>query len=266
MFGNFHLADNIAWRFARIDNYCREELRTGIIVSERDYVSCLSSRIRDEFRNLPVFAQTLRQGTEQENGVDGLILFQFNSEIKIGWYEAKWPRVMLADYAWDRVPPGHNLSHFTLQLLKQRHWEGQVALWEMFFNESDDGFESPPFEYFGSSCVWHRNAFDYMRHQGILFEPWATDQLKLLLETNGINFYTVIYDMLSCKKGKRIKLDTGQKYVSISGLKESDRVVNVPLPISISAEYDEKIVEFMKERNIAGYVLFDLSKSAEFSI
>lgn len=48
MFGDFKIADIIAFHCAKIDHECRQELRIGHIISERDYVSHLTSRIRRE--------------------------------------------------------------------------------------------------------------------------------------------------------------------------------------------------------------------------
>lgn len=261
MFGDFRIADFIAIHCMYIDIQCREELRNGVIVSERDYVSTLSTRIRDRIGlEFSCYAQTLRQGIETENGVDGLIMFKFINEIKIGWYEAKWPRVTEADYRWDRVPTGHDMSHFSEQILKQNRWSGTLALWEMFFNDGTDGFESPPYQNFGSSCVWHENAFDFMLREGIFFNRWTTEDLKQMLQLNCINFYTVIYEMLCCKRGKKIKVAPGQKSVRLEIPKGKEGYFEIPLPGNVSAEYDDAINEFMKERNIAGYLFMDLNE------
>ncbi|HWY99062.1 MAG TPA: hypothetical protein VNY36_08260, partial [Bacteroidia bacterium] len=209
MFGDFNFADQVAIYCASIDVHCRNELRNGTITSERDYVSVLSARIRDGLRisGHICHAQTLRQGIEVENGVDGIVLFQFNDEVKVGWYEAKWPRVRQNNYGWDSLHVVRGQSHFSEQIIKQHKWEGIVALWEMFFNEAERGFESPPYEYFGSSCVWHNNTFEFMRVHGKIFESWTTSDLKLLLDGNCIGFYSIIYDILSCRKGKKMLIE-----------------------------------------------------------
>lgn len=260
MFGNFHLADFIAIHCMAIDIECRLELRDGTITSERDYVSTLSTRIRDRLRpQFSCFAQTLRQGIETENGVDGLIMFRFNDEIKIGWYEAKWPRVNVPDYRWDRVPPGHQMSHFSEQILKQHRWQDTLALWEMFVNEGLDGFQSPPYSTFGSSCLWHESAFNFMQQKGLVFQRWTTGDLKIMLERDCLSFYSIIFDLLSCRKGKKIKLARGQRSVRLETPSDNgEDFLEIPLPNIDSLEFDDEVNSFMKKRNIAGYLLMDL--------
>jgi hypothetical protein len=266
MFGNYVIADLIAYRCSRIDNFCRLELNMGNIISETDYVSVFSSRIRDEFRrDYSCYAQTIRQGLETENGVDGIIIFKFGDEVKVGWYEAKWPRVGQANYTWDKVPPTKDISHFSEQLIKQHRLDDTLALWEMFFNEQPEGYLSPPYATFGSSCAWHLNTYDFMRSEGIIFEPWTTEKLKLHLITSCINFYDIIFDILSCRKGKKIILKRGQNSIQLENPNNKNDILEIPLPQNISSDFtdnissrDNDIASFMEKRNIAGYLLIDL--------
>ena len=128
MFGNFRLADNIAIHCHYIDNRCREELHQNILVSERDYITSLTTRMRDELRqhfNITCHAQTVRPQVEQENGVDGIIIFKYKHEVKVGLFEAKRPQIYNAqrpdvvnNYGWDYLT-NRNTSHFSEQIQNQ---------------------------------------------------------------------------------------------------------------------------------------------------
>jgi hypothetical protein len=266
MFGDFHIADLIAYRCSVMDNMCRNDLKLrhgllGRITNERDYVSQLSSRIYDDLsRQFQCMVETINQGKEMEHGVDGLILFQFGQEIKIGWYEAKWPRVLQANYPWDRLQD--DMSHFSRQVLKQRNMNSPIAIWEMFFNEANDGYKSPPYSYFGSSCVWHDNTFEFMKKEGILFEPWTTSKLMSLLDLNCINFYSIIYDIICCRKGIKQKIFKGQNTITLENPKDDAKIIEIPLPepLTLRENRNERIVSFMEKENIAGYLFIDLEK------
>jgi hypothetical protein len=262
MFGNFKLADLIAIHCSNIDVNCRIELEREILVSERDYVTALTTRIRDEIGrhfNLRSHAQTLRPRVENENGVDGIIVFKSGNEIKAGIFEAKRPQVLKANHRWDYLS-SRKLSHFSEQIEKQRKWRGQLALWEMFFNEGPKGHESPPFEFFGSSCVWHDNAYDFMNKQGLIFNCWNTAKLKQLLNSDCVNFYSIIFDMISCKAGKRHKIDIKDQSCRVISQLNDNISMTIPLPIEEEIKSDNRIENFLAENNLESYLFFDLSK------
>lgn len=260
MFGNFSIADIIAFYCSRIDFLCRQELHRNILVSERDYVTALSTRIRDELRiqlQIPCHSQTVRQRIENENGVDGIIVFKWGDEIKVGLFEAKRPQITINNHQWDDLSI-RSVSHFSEQIENQHKWLGAFALYEIFFNEGNSGFCSPPFDYFGSSCVWHNNAYDFMNSQGLVFNPWTSDKLKLLLENNCTNFYSVIYDIISCKQGKRFKIDNKNQTARISSLTNSNIVMDIPLPLELGVEWDKRVEIFMTENRLDNYTFINL--------
>ena len=153
MFGDYNIADLVAYHFMEIDVQCRRDLQNGTIVSERDYVSTFATRVRD--RLTPHFhchSQTLRPRIETENGVDGIIVFRLNDKIKIGLFEAKRPQFTYPNLRWD-VLSSRGISHFTEQIENQRKWRNAFAIWEVFINETPDRNLSPILQPFGSSCV-----------------------------------------------------------------------------------------------------------------
>ncbi len=260
MFGNFIVADRIAIQCYYIDVECRKELEQGILISERDYVSALTTRIRREVgggNNLQTHAQTLNSIDENKNGVDGIIVFKVGDEIKAGIFEAKRPQVLKKNYRWDYLS-SRNISHFSEQIEKQRKWRGQLAIWEMFFNEGSKGYESPPFDYFGSSCVWHDSAYNFMNSQGLIFNCWDTAKLKQLLSSECVNFYTIIFNMISCQAGKKHKIDIEDQSCKIFSESNNDFLMTIPLPLESGMKKENRIEKFLIKNNLDSYLFVDL--------
>jgi hypothetical protein len=266
MFGNFGIADIVAYYCSKIDLHCRQELQRGILVSERDYVSALSTRIRDELSRhlrIPCHSQTVRPRVENENGVDGIIIFKWNDEVKAGLLEAKRPQITINNHPWDYLT-SRNTSHFSEQINNQHKWLGAFALWEMFFNEGQSGFASPPFDYFGSSCVWHKNAYDFMNSQELIFNVWNSDKLKILLNDSGTNLYSIVYDIISCKAGKRFKIDSKNQTARFISPINDNIVMDIPLPFEVGAERDERLDSYMREYGLSSYTFINLDNIEKY--
>ncbi|MBO6515705.1 MAG: hypothetical protein JJ975_04055 [Bacteroidia bacterium] len=129
----------------------------------------------------------------------------------------------------------------------------------MIFNDVRIGNESPPLEYFGSSCVWHDTAYHYMHNQRLLLRPWNTTELKRLLSFGGVNFFTVIHDLVSCKSGEIHHLDVEHDRCIIHDLDNQTKLV-VPVPGQDSSkEFDESVEEFMYLHGFDHYLGIDFS-------
>lgn len=262
MFGNFKSADLIAYYCSTIDFQCRQELKNQILVSERDYVTAFSTRIRDDLRInrlVRCHAQTVRPRIENENGVDGIFVFKSNNEIKVGLFEAKRPQITITNYPWDYLS-SRGISHFSEQIENQHKWFGAFAIWEMFLNEGDPGFNSPPFDYFGSSCIWHINAYESMNRLGLIFRPWTSKDLSIILDYCCTNIYSIIYDIISCKAGNRFKIDKNRKSVTVYSEIDKEIRMEIPLPMNLETEYDERIENFLTENRLDFYTFFDLDR------
>lgn len=260
MFGDFALADRIAVICSHLDYECRREMSAGTIVDERDYVSNLTSKIRNAFKNqrfIDCYAQTLPSDKERKFGVDGIMVFKIGNEFKVGIFEAKRPKVKVEDYPWDYLSK-RKISHLSEQIDKQRIWKDELAVWEMFFNEADYGFESPPYDYFGSSCVWHENAYSYMNSEALIFTPWTTEKLKKLLKNSGVNFYSIIYDIMSCRAGKIIR-SANPNSLSVFSSINPDTFLEIPIPTNFNIDSDERVSEFLLETGIESYLFVDMS-------
>lgn len=260
MFGNPIIAESIAKLCYQADKECREELRTGTIVSERDYVSTLMTKIRAEISmklSYKCHAQTVNPTIEKQYGVDGMIIFQYGNEIKAGLFEAKKPNVLIPNYSWDYLKSGQ--SHFSKQIKKQRIWNEKFVLWEMFFNEADNGFQCPTFDIAGSSCVWHDEAHKFMNKEKLIYNKWTTVKLKEMLNESGINFQKVIYETIICNVGHKIKIDTVNNKCVVSN-NNNNNTLNIPLPTTINQENNEHINKFLLENKIDSYIHIDLTQ------
>lgn len=136
--------------------------------------------------------QTIQGGHEQRLSVDGIFVFKCRESVKIGIYEAKKPNLLETNYSWDYLP-ARNISHFSEQINKQHFWIGQFAIWEMFFNEGEFAYRSPPFESIGSTCIWHANAYNHMNTYNLIFNTWKTSELERLSLGSSINLSSVIF-------------------------------------------------------------------------
>lgn len=260
MFGDFNTADYIAIICYNIDCRCREELRNNIITSERDYVSSLTTLIRDAFtrHGMRSHSQSIRGGDEQKCGVDGIFVFRHNNSIKVGIFEGKRPQITQDNYPWDYLSK-RNMSHFSEQISKQHIWLDQFAIWEMFFNETNDGYLSPPLEFFGSTCIWHLNSYNHMNSNTLIFTPWKTKNLSDLSTTSSQNFYSIIFDIISCKQGKVYSIDELDINIRIVNDNNESVQLDIPLPSKNNQEFDEKINRFLIESDFHSYVYLDFS-------
>ena len=263
MFGNFEIAHHIATAFYRVDTECRDELRIGDITCEEDYVSNFTRALRKEFRNrLHLVSRTLPKTQESKFGADGLIIFRYGNKVKIGIFEAKWPRISTS-YSWDRCKKPSGLSHFSSQLSRQRLWRRQFAIWEMFFNEEINGVWSPPFDHFGSSCLWHHHAYHFAHRNCLIFEKWRTTSLAEALHYLGVNFYHIIFDIISCRAGSLINITETSDIISV--INDIDEEVRLDIPIINQRKNDSSeinsvdIEEFMKKNGFASYLYLDFS-------
>lgn len=165
------LIDRIANLFYNIDKSVRVDLSNDRIADERDYVSRLVTHFNYPFGLVNVykltkpllksisFSKTLPSSQEQLFGCDSIIIFQKRDRVKIGVFEAKWPRVFKnPQYRWDYAQQGSRDSHFSSQIIRQRSWSDLATIWEMFFYEEEPGIIASPFDRYGSTCILHEYA------------------------------------------------------------------------------------------------------------
>lgn len=190
----------------RADRLVRADLVHGFVVSENDYTSNFTSALRREINSRAIpgvsaHSQVLTPSVEQKTGTDGCIIFRNQTKFKVGLFEAKWPRLSTHVNCWDSIQKSTTTSHFDYQLEKQASYLSSTgyAIWEMFYTEEPYG-ANPLFPRFGSSCVWHADAFA-ISSKRIQTKPWTDTELTSLLKTRKTNIGNVVKSICKCKKG-----------------------------------------------------------------
>jgi hypothetical protein len=145
------------------DREIRSDLSLGLISSENDYTSNFTGAFR---RNVNCYSQTGLSVTsflvpphvERSDGVDATIIISNETESKVIFFEAKWPRFGTASYVWDHPQTATRLSHFSDQLDRQAQIPSSYPVFEMFYVEFPFGKQPPFLLQDTSSCVWHDDA------------------------------------------------------------------------------------------------------------
>jgi hypothetical protein len=189
------------------DRLARVDLIAGYIVSENDYTSNFTTAFRRELNGraipgLTARIQVLNPTAERELGVDACIVLNNKEKMKIGIFEAKWPRLSTNRNSWDSRQRSTGESHFHSQLSRQSVHSNYAAIWEMFYCEYPLLDQPSYFPNFGSACSWHENAYEYSMQRPDYDTPWTDEELIALLERQSITISDVIKAMCVCKVGR----------------------------------------------------------------
>lgn len=97
--------------------------------------------------------------------------------------------------------------------------------WEMFYCEEPYG-ANQVFPHYGSSCVWHSDAFvaSSARNQAI---PWNYTELTALLSASGKSVGHVVRSILECTKGSHYPVDSMEGQLREPGIKGTVLVVDL---------------------------------------
>lgn len=248
-----------------MDGDCRLNLNNGVIADERDYVSNLTKGIRDHwnFNGLPNFlhSQTLPRSQESTFGCDAMIVIRHNGEAKVCLFEAKWPRLSLNSYNWDSIQKKSNISHFSDQLLRQRQWSQEAAIWELFIHEHAYGEQPRGFETWASTCVWHFEALPFDTTYRNAKEIWTHDDLTDLVtdhvRTKPKTLQTVIEQACRCSRGQYQPISRNG-YVDLT-TEDEDETIRVPASLE-SMGRDAEI--FCDENGLLELLFLSVSKEA----
>ncbi|MFA6245330.1 MAG: hypothetical protein WC615_00225 [Mucilaginibacter sp.] len=264
-------AQIVADLFYRLDIQTRFDLSRGLIADERDYVSRLAHSLsypfgvfnHYSFNSLKLsskwFARVNDGTMERRFGCDSMIVFQVEDQVKVGLFEAKWPRVIKdPGYHWDRYQKSVKRSHFTHQIERQAKWSKQAAIWEMFFLELSPGTVHVKYDLLGSSCVHHKIAKRLITKDPSLKMLWENKDIEALLSEAqhsplGLkietNLKTMINGLLNCSLGKPVKVDPGQ---SSFELRSNDKKMQVRIPMLFGKSYDEPLSRLTTDREYSG--------------
>ena len=216
----------------RADRDTRLELAENSVVSERDYMSAFSTRVRDAWNAFgPAYAysKTLPGDVEQALGCDTLVMIHDDHGAKICLLEAKWPRVVdKPSYRWDKLQKvkgtSHRRSHFSDQLQRQRSALPEAVVAEMFLLESPPGTKSSLLDEFGSTLVLHNDAyaFDSLHRQATV--PWSNRDFWELVgfaRRRVTNMKQLMLALASCQIGTPLPIAGGLVTFGVRGAANS---------------------------------------------
>jgi len=257
-FVNRSVAKKVAEIIYRVDKNCRIDLNNKFIAHEDNYTASFTTRLYDVFQTMGFtgycLGRVLNKREERDFGCDGIFVFRCKKNFKIGLFEAKWPRFNIKlNYSWDKKIAkklGRKWSHFSDQLKRQNGWRG-VAIWEMFYDNRYPGNVSGSYDKYGSSCIWHDEAYNYYK-KNITQNAWKNKDIDKLKK---INIYKVVESILTCKHGQVFKQEKGE--IKISNNEKEDGA-EIPIPLEMGGVYSEKIIDFMKKHGLNSYFYIDL--------
>ena len=259
--------------FYLLDTNVRNDLYHNRIADERDYVSRLVTHFNYPFgifnqfcfKHIKFqskwFANVNSGHYERKFGCDSMIVFRVKNKIKVGLFEAKWPRVIKdPKYQWDYTQKSTKTSHFTNQILRQAKWISNAAIWEMFFYEGKVGKLNSPFDKKASTCVRHSYSDLLVSSTPSLQTIWNNSDLATLIQsaqtssfngTSETNIRQIIFDILTCNFGKPIEIAPNDKTFDLIS-KDNDESVKCPI-ISTSEENEsnEIVNGFMSENGLS---------------
>jgi hypothetical protein len=235
---------------------------------------------------------TLPSSKEQLLGCDGIIVLSVSPSqdqpkhlYKVGFFEAKWPRLFKhKSYRWDdKTHAGH--SHFSHQLERQRALVAikEVVVWEMFFSEEAVGITSAHSPNpWGSTCLMHSQAWNYVKANsslapsgaGSTAQHWHSADLRNLMAAGTTQtLAAMIENMASCNIGKPIEGTASGLTLRVppdaarllpddvtAGTSLANRVINIP--ILNSDNNVAAIQDFMRQIGLRSYTHFPLDEDA----
>ncbi|HWW40791.1 hypothetical protein [Pedobacter sp.] len=261
-------AELIGELFYRLDIGVRGDLHKGVVSDERDYVSRLVTHLEYPygfFNNIIYYGLGLKgkwfakvnKGTQERRfGCDSMIVFEAKDQLKVGLFEAKWPRVLIDPfYDWDKIYKNKSVSHFTDQIERQANWSRQAAIWEMFFYEEAPGIFSSPFDLSGSSCVKHEFAKAYIDGPQRPPYAWGNNDLENLIglaQTTSAetNLRTIIKEILNCKMGRAIPINSGERTFTLTAY-NGDREICPILKFDSGNDNMDFLNEFMVSKGLS---------------
>ncbi|WP_336579299.1 hypothetical protein [Alcaligenes sp. CHO6] len=211
------------------DRLVRADLINGFVVTENDYTSNFTGALRREINSraipdLVAHTQVLTPAVERSTGTDACIIFRNRDIFKVGLFEAKWPRLSTHANCWDSLQKSTGKSHFDSQLNRQNALSGS-AVWEMFYSEEPYG-PNPYFPEYGSSCVWHADAFAISSAR-TQTAPWADTELTTLLAAQKQGIGEVVRSICECRKGQPLPVGGMQNHLTELGIKGKVLVINL---------------------------------------
>ncbi|MGE6322724.1 hypothetical protein ACQKEF_21045 [Pseudomonas oryzihabitans] len=213
------------------DRLTRTDLIEKYVVSENDYTSQFTSAFRREINALaqPGLSATIKlldSSAERAVGADACVIFENGREIKVGIFEAKWPRLSTHVNCWDSKQKSTGRSHFDSQLSRQNLLHPEIAIWEMFYCEYPFKDQPSFMPDYVSACVWHDDAFNFSLSRTRSVQPWNDEELKTLLETCTVTIAEIIEEICCCHRGVPVPKGSEKKLFGDLGLPYSALIIS----------------------------------------
>lgn len=246
----------------RNDQRCRMELSSGDLTGERDYVSALLIRMRDDCKSLGMAAaaatRTLDAVHERRFGCDGLIIIRWQKNVKICLFEAKLVYGRAGPRRWDYVATG--TSHFSDQLRRQETVPGGVIVWEQFALGIDPGRGMAGFDMWGATCLERDEVvrFDRTRtHKA----AWNWNDLTSLCRTSrarGRSIGTLLDRVTRCAAGAKFPV-RGRYAIVTSANQREDREPALTLEVPATmGSFEESAPALLADWGLTGAVLCEI--------
>ncbi|OYE00008.1 hypothetical protein [Nostoc sp. 'Peltigera membranacea cyanobiont' 232] len=268
-----------------LDQYVRQDFHDRYVVSEPDYISTLMSYIRlflrssklaknfytfsniqtEETDNSTVESKVLDRSLEIKCGCDALLIFRAGNKAKVCMFEAKSVIPSSKGY-WDKPQDANrNISHFHDQLTRQDNWTDTAFIWELFINNQRPGTSIKNFDKYGSTCVWHKDAYEYSNryikdgsdYQGRKPILWNNERLNSCIEqstNNFLNLEDILNHILFENKDKKKEIQIQDEIISL----ESKDFKTVRIPTNAQSIEDYKW-QILKETGVkfVAYIEFN---------
>lgn len=277
----------IADLFYTLDKQVRHDLSLGKIADERDCVARLVGSFsypfgifnQYGFHHLRFrskwFARVNSSGHEQWFGCDSMLVFRVDNQLKVGLFEAKWPRILNdPHHCWDYPQKSTKLSHFTNQIRRQAAWTSQAAIWETFFFEAPVNTAHPPFDLHGATCVRHDVARQLVDEQPDLETLWDNADLQTLIQraqgSSAIgkqmtNLRQMVLDMLTCEFGEAIDIEPDSRRFVLTSISPALTPERAYCPILTFSGDDNNspafIEDFMASNGLTFFQQVDIIRS-----
>jgi len=202
------------------DKLAREKLNAGKVIDENDYTSnftCLFDFAINALRlpELRSSIQRLNPTRERSLDADGCIVLQNIPDrlMKVGIFEAKWPRLNRMNYDWDYLQSDGD-SHFHTQLERQEIHISYYAIWEMFYLEhsfhKQPNFMPPE----GSACAWQTDIYPESEqitnpkklNSNKPSKPWQSSDLLNMPASHFITISKVLEEICECSRGEVLSI------------------------------------------------------------
>lgn len=213
-------------------------------------------------------SQNLKKELENSFGCDSIFVIKMGADVKIGLFEAKFPRLSKTKYRWDYEQKKNSLpltpseSHFSNQLERQHKWINDAAIWELFITEGKPLSEPPYFDMYASTCIWHNITHKFRTKHLPINTIWTSSNLKKLMEINhrlnylaDQNLFHMLMRVFICEAGNRLKIDSeGYTYLS----KNIGDNFPAKIPVDLNILNGNAVMDFCSSFNFANFLYIEL--------